>query len=147
MDYPCAAPADTAFGGTTGVTIAAAAYDQAASEYGHLSCFLPDDYDGSALKFNVFWSCTAGTTGVVRWILYAGCFDDDAPLGTSIGNATTLDDTFIAQDDMHVATVSSKTPDNASNGLLHIIIRRQGDSGSDTFDADALLLGVSVEYA
>ena len=66
---------------------------------------------------------------------------------TNIGNPTTVDDAFIAQKTMHVATIASKTPDNASNGYLHVILRREGGSGSDTFDADALAIGISIEYA
>ena len=110
------------------------------------ACFtigLPEDYDGSALKLTFYWTALAGTSGTVMWAANRSIFVDDETLVQDVGGATATD-TFIAVNDLHIIEATD-TPGDVTPGLLTFFVRRL--AGSDTFDADAQLIGMRVTYA
>jgi hypothetical protein len=142
----CANPSLTVFrsGRTNAYTLD---FDSTTTEVAMFLVALPDDYDGSLLKATIYWTATAGTTGDVRWDLYTAAFTDDSTLdeaGTFGGGAVL--DTFLAQKDIHIIT-RTFTPLNANGGdLLAGYFRRVGNHETDTFDADAKLIGIKIGY-
>lgn len=119
-------------------------FDKDGSEGVCLNVGLPEDYDGSALKFTIYWTATAGTSGTVAWNIVMRVFDHDEPLA-QVSTGFHVADTFIAQNDVHRHEVTY-TPDGAAAGdLLTLYLRRIG--GSDTFDADARFIGIRISYA
>jgi len=115
-----------------------------------LCCFtlrLPNDYGGRSLRFTLLWSATSGTAGVVRRAVTARIFQDDSPLGVT-ASSFAAEDTLLALNDLHEVS-GSYVPAGAAYGpgLLTVVVRRTGTNANDTFDADARLIGVRVDYA
>lgn len=110
------------------------------------ACFtigLPEDYDGSELKVAFYWTATGGTSGTVAWAANNSIFVDDESLAEIVGGPIATD-TFIAINDLHLIETTF-TPGGIDPGLLTMFVRRLATS--DTFDADAQLIGVRVTYA
>lgn len=107
---------------------------------------MPPDYDGRAINVRIWWTATAGTAGVVRWLAQiAGFSDDDDLTGTDL-TTLTIDDTFLAQNDLHICSKSFTPSDVAANDLCLFRLNRAATSGSDTFDADARLIHVELSF-
>ena len=118
-------------------------FDQSVSEDVCCTVALPADYDGSSLTFAVYWTSRAGTSGTVRWGVNASIFDNDESLAQT-NTTLALDDTFIAQNDLHVIS-GSATPSGASTGnLLTLYVRRL--ASFDTLDDDADFIGIRISY-
>ena len=115
-----------------------------------LSCFtvgLPKDYDGTALRFTIFWTATTGESGTVRWAVTPRIFRDDDSLQVTVASFA-CEDALIALNDLH-ETSGSIVPSGASSGdtFMSVVIRRTGTHANDTFASDARLIGVRVDYA
>lgn len=128
---------------TNRVVVPLIAFDASAIESACFTIGLPEDYDGSALKLTWYWTALAGTSGTVIWAANRSIFVDDETLAQDPGGATATD-TFIATNDLHIIDVTD-TPGGTTSGLLTMFVRRLATS--DTFDADAQLIGVRVTYA
>ena len=118
-------------------------FDATAIESACFTVGLPEDYDGSDLRFTVYWTAIAGTSGDVVWAIQHGIFEDGDDLKVSFG-APTLTDTFQAIDYLHIIEETT-SPGVFAPGLLTLFIRRLATS--DTFDADAQLIGIRINYA
>lgn len=126
------------------------AYDATSAEGSMATVALPPDYNGAQLKVTLYWATgAAGTTGAVRWIVSGRCFAHDNTLVDSTAPTTvTLLSTFTTQKDLQVVQ-GNLTPNNftASPCLLALGINRDATNGADTFDADAILIGILLAYA
>lgn len=122
-------------------------FDKDSQEFINCQVMLPADYDGSALTFEVFWSESAGTTGSTVWIIWSSTAQDNDSLNQVVGATNFSADAFQANLDLYIVS-KSITPTGASTGdrILTLRFGRNATSGSDTFDADALFLGMNVSY-
>lgn len=118
-------------------------FDQTTDESACFTIGLPEDYDGSTLKLAFYWTALAGTSGTVTWAANRTVFVDDVTLAQDVGGPTATD-TFLAINDLHITEVTT-SPGGVVSGLLSLFIRRL--ASSDSFDADAQLIGVRVSYA
>lgn len=144
---PAAAPAVNVWASNRTETYQIA-FDAAADERAFAVLRLPDDYDGRAMNFHIYWSAIAGTSGDVRWAVGTMAAGDGDDLSLTSGQTfAAVTDTFQGLDILHV-TSASTTPGNAGSGaqLLVLAVVRDADNGADTFDADANLIGVEVYY-
>ncbi len=107
---------------------------------------LPAQYDGSALKFTLYWAATAGSAGDVRWIINAGVFADNENLAVDVGSGGVVDG-FLGVNRLHICAFTMTPTGAASGNLLTVYMRRLGSNVQDTFDADARLIGVQIAYA
>lgn len=125
------------------------AFNKDTAKYASASIPMPLDYNGAQLKVTLHWTATAGSSGVVWWHVNARCFaDNDTLADATAGGGVQMLDTFLAQNDLHVIQ-GNVTPNNftASPCRLMIRIYRNAADGTDTFDADAILLGITISYA
>ena len=142
---PCGGPTRQAFASRS----EAYTMDFDAASSSETACgelILPSDYDGSALTVSFYWTAIAGTSGVVKWMLYNRCVSDDDTLGITYGSAI-FTDTFLAQDDLHVCSISFTPGSAAAGALMQLAVLRHGSDAGDTFDADANLIGISFRYS
>jgi len=127
------------------VATGALAFDQTSPEAAYFQFRLPDSYDGRPLKFTLEWSASAGTSGDVRWGALPISFDDGDSFDET-GTTTYVVDTFSAMKAAHFCFVVA-TPTHPSGGSLNTVrIIRLSNHASDTFNADALLLGLQITY-
>ena len=109
---------------------------------------MPDDWDLSNLKAVHVWTNDSGlTTETVRFSIAARWYTDDGALDQAFGTAQVVDDTWIAQGDIHIAAatpdiVPAGTP--ALGGLIIFEVRRVVASDDLTGDAD--LLSIYFQY-
>jgi hypothetical protein len=121
------------------------AFDQTSPEAAYFQFRLPDSYDGRPLKFTIEWSATAGTSGDVRWGVLPISFEDTYSFDET-GTTTYVVDTFVATKVAHSCLVAA-IPTHATGGTLNTVrIIRLSNHVTDSFDADALLIGIGISF-
>jgi hypothetical protein len=107
----------------------------------------PTAYDGGTITFKPRWTAASGS-GTVKWDFAARSYADDDAIDQALGTEqTTGTDTLLTAGDMHVSpTTPALTPAGtpAANRDMYVQIAR--DVAGDTLSADAVLLGVTIEY-
>lgn len=134
--------------GTNDVDMYLMAFDQTTQEYGQFTVWMPDSWDGGTITFRASWTAASGTGNVI-WGLQARCLGNDDAIDDTWGTAQTLTDGLIATGDMHISSESSAitiagTP--VAGEVVQFRVYRDADDGSDTLDADALLIGIKIYY-
>lgn len=141
---PCAAFAITNWRNFQ-VATGALAFDPTSPEAAYFQFRLPDSYDGRALKFTIEWSASTGTSGDVRWGINSMRYGDGESL-LQTGTLSYVLDTLTSMEHLQIATLND-TPSNSATGLLVTVrILRDASHASDTFAADAKLIGIRVSY-
>ena len=121
------------------------AFDQTSPEAAYFQFRLPNTYDGRALKFTIEWSASAGTSGDVRWGVNSMRHGDGESL-LQTGTLSYVLDTLSSIEHLHVVALND-TPSNSTTGFLVTVrILRDASHASDTFNADAKLIGIRVSY-
>lgn len=133
--------------GTNDVTIATIDFDTTTQEYAHtLPMGMPKSWNESTVTAVFYWTNTGGaSTETVRWSIAGAAISDDDTLNATMGTAVTVDDTWLAQNDLHISAATSAvtiggTP--AENDLVIFEISRV--TGSDNMAGDARLIGVKI---
>jgi hypothetical protein len=134
-------------GATADLAIASVDFDTTTQEYAHtLPIGMPKSWNESTVTAQFYWTNTGGaSTQTVRWSIAGLARSDDDALDTAFGTAVTVDDTWLAQNDMHISAATSAvtiggTPDE--NDLVIFEITRV--VASDNMAGDAKLLGVKI---
>jgi hypothetical protein len=120
-------------------------FSNTVQQFAQFQVVLPRKWNNSTITAVVYWKPLSSGTGDVQWGISAGAYSNDDALTVALGTAQTVDDTFIATDDLHVTSATSAitvagTPADAD--FLAIQVSR--NPGSDTLDVNAVLLGVSI---
>jgi hypothetical protein len=114
-------------------------------------CFrwaFPDIWDRSTIKVKFYWSASAGTSGTVKWYIQGIALSNDDAIDTAYGTAVGVEDTFIATGDVHVTSATGAVTIGGTPALADVVyFQIYRDVSEDTFDADARLMGVMIEYA
>lgn len=123
-------------------------FDQTTQEYAQFVWQPPRNWNNGTVKVTPYWTAASGTGGVV-WSVAGGAYSNDDALDTALGTAQTSTDTLIATGDLHVGPQTSAitiagTPAD-SDAVIFEVSRVTGDA-SDTLNADARLIGISIEY-
>jgi hypothetical protein len=133
--------------GSNDVTFATMDFDTASQEYAHtLPMGMPKSWNEGTVTAVFYWTNTGGAAAeTVRWSIAGLAFSDDDPLNATFGTAVTVDDTWIAQNDLHVTSATAAitlagTP--ATNDLIMFEVSRV--VASDTMAGDARLVGVRL---
>lgn len=119
-------------------------FDQTTQEFAQIQIVLPRKYDNGTITAVFYWTATSGS-GTVQWGISGGAYSNDDALTVAFGSAQTADDTLIATNDLHISPETSAitlagTPADAD----FIAIQVSRNPGSDTLNADAKLLGISL---
>lgn len=133
--------------GASDVTIKTMDFDTTTQEYAHtIPVGMPKSWDESTVAAVFYWTNTGGSsTQTVRWSIAGRAVGDDDAINGSFGTAQTVDDTWLAQNDMHISSATSaitigNTP--AENDMVIFEITRV--VASDNMSGDAKLIGVKI---
>ena len=131
-----------------GITVPVLAFDKTADEGANLMLAMPESWNGEPIRVKPVWTASGGgAADTVQFEVRGGCFADDAAINvTGLGVAVAINDTWIADNDVHEAPESGDlTLANAAKSRLTIleIIR---DVSDDDLDTDAELIGVRLFY-
>jgi hypothetical protein len=133
--------------GSNDVTLATLDFDTSTQEYAHtLPMGMPKSWNEGTVTAVFYWTNTGGaSTETVRWSIAGLAFSDDDPLNATFGTAVTVDDTWLAQNDLHISAATAAvtlagTP--AENDLVMFEITRV--TASDNMAGDAKLIGVKL---
>lgn len=124
------------------------AFDDTTSESTQAKISMPDEWDRGTIKVKFYWTTLTGT-GDVAWKIAAGAASNDDPLGAILGTEIEVDDTRLADNDVHVTAATAAITVGGTPALDDFIIfkvRRDPSDGGDTKTGDALLLGIKVQY-
>lgn len=124
------------------------AFDKDADEFVQFKIPAPKYWDLGTLTATPHWTADAGTAGTVAFAIQVLALSNDDAIDTAFGTAQTSTDTFIATGDEHIGpTTSAITVGNtpAKGDMLVFQIFR--DISEDTFDADAILLGLEISFS
>lgn len=146
----CAAAVQRHFtGGTSRQEAWTLDFDQSTLERASGITALPAWYDGRAIKARIIWTCVAGgSSGVVKWIIRGFAIPDDQALTATTNANTSIDDTLLAVNDLHISPEGTFTPAYASSAIsfLSIAVERFATDAGDTLNADACLIGVHLYF-
>jgi hypothetical protein len=133
--------------GTNDVTFATLDFDTTTQEYAHtLPIGMPKSWNESTITAVFYWTNTGGaSTETVRWSIAGAALSNDDALNTTFGTAQTVDDTWLAQNDLHITSATAAvtiggTP--AAEDMVIFEITRV--VASDSMAGDAKLIGVKI---
>lgn len=107
-----------------------------------------DAWDASTIKARVVWTASTGSGSCVFTVSGVAISDDD-PLDAAQGTAQSVTDALTATGDvMQTAATAAITIGGtpAADDTIVLQLSRDADNGSDTFSADARVLGVWIQY-
>ena len=109
---------------------------------------MPDSYDGGTVTARFIWTNAAGlTTETVRWGIKARGYADSDAIDQAYGAEVTVDDTWLAQGDVHISAASGAvTIGGSPAGGQWVTFRVMRDVSDGTLTGDARLLAVQIEY-
>jgi hypothetical protein len=147
---PCSIPAKVE-AGTNDVDYWVLDFDKDADEYAFWGPpATPDNWDGGTMTAIFYWTTAAGGAAeTVRWAIQLAARDDNDPIDDAWGTAVTVNDTWIADGDVHKSSATGNiTPDTAGTraGGDLLFIRVFRDVSGDDLGGDARLLGVRLSY-
>ena len=108
---------------------------------------LAPDYDGSALKIDIFWTTDSGTSGNVLWQTAAACYGDGDDASETWGGLNAATPAFQGQNVQHISPITMTPADAVDGNMLYILLRRNGSHVNDTFDGTARVQGIRISYA
>ncbi len=125
-------------------------FDTTTEEHAAWDVIMPDSYDGGTVTAKFYWTNAAGaTTTSVVWGIAAGSFADNDALDTALGTEVTLEDAWIAQNDLHVSAETSAITiagSPAGGDWVNFVVARKTGDANDDMAGDARLIGVKIEY-
>jgi hypothetical protein len=121
-------------------------FDTSTQEYAYFTVAMPKSWNGGTVTFQPFWTNAAGlTTQNVVWELTAVALRNDDALNGSFGTGQTSNDTWIAQNDLHIGPESSAITVGGTVADDNLVMFRVSRVvGSDNMTGDARLLGIKL---
>jgi len=122
-------------------------FDAASDEYVQFKMTLPEDWDGTNIKAKFHWTDTGSGSGDVVWGIQSLPLANDDAIDAAWLAAATVTDTLIASGDLHTTSATSDLTmtGHASGDVVFFRVLRDADNGSDTFSADARLIGLTMQ--
>ena len=126
-------------------------FDQGSRDYAQFNIAMPKSWNKGTVTAEFYW-VPAGSGGVsdgVTWGIQGVALSNDNPHDVVFGTAVTIDDLYIAEEDLHISPTSSAitiagTP--AEGKLVFVRVFRKVADGNDDYADDAELLGVNIQY-
>ena len=123
-------------------------FDASTSEYAQFNGAFPNSWNEGTITAEFYWTAASGS-GNVLWGIAGVAVADDGILDASFGTRQTILDALTATTDLmkSAATSAVTIKDTPANGkMTYFQIDRDADDGSDSFGADARLVGVTIRY-
>jgi hypothetical protein len=142
----CAGPTKTEWT-TNDVDLQVLAFDQASSEYAQWTDLL-EYWDGGTITATFLWTVTGGGAAEsIRLGLQARAYANDDAIDQAWGTIQEVDDTWIANDDVHITAATSAITVAGNPGPDTLVqFRVRCDAANSDLSSDGLLLAVIVEY-
>jgi len=133
---------------TNGVNLYVLDFDPATDEYAQWTVWMPVNWDGGTVTFQVAWTAAAGVAGAtVEWNLQGRSYANGDAIDASWGLPVEVSDALIAADEVHITAESGAvTLAGGPAGGELVQFRLYRDAVNDTLVEDARLLGVKVYY-
>jgi hypothetical protein len=133
---------------TNDVMINVCDFDASVDEAAQFLVGMPKSWNEGTITAQFSWTAASGSGNAV-WGMQCLARGDDDALDTAFGTAQTVTDALTATGDLMISAATSAitvggTP--AENNNVWCRVYRDADNGSDTFSADARLIGVKVLY-
>lgn len=106
---------------------------------------LPRKWNNGTITALIHWKPGASGSGDVRWGIQLATYRNDDPLTGAFGSEVAVTDTYIAENDEHITTVSGAiTPSGTlqDGNLFALQVNRDPTNGADTLDVTAILISV-----
>jgi len=143
----CGVPTRTEFE-TNDVDVYVMPFDKDADEHAQWSLVMPTDWDGGTLTARFYWTTASGSAAeTVEWAIQGRSYADDDALDQAWGTKQSVNDTWIADGDVHITSISSAITlagGPAASELVQFRVYR--DVSEDNLGGDALLLGALLVY-
>lgn len=132
--------------GSNDVTIPTLDFDTTTGEFAQFCIGMPKSWDEGTITFIPYWTNTGGSAAqTVRWTLAGVGISDDDTLNAAMGTAGNSDDTFLAQNDLHIGPESSAITIGGTVAENDLVIFQVGrDVANDNLSGDALLIGIKL---
>jgi hypothetical protein len=119
-------------------------FDQSAIEYAQGDFLLPLGWDSFKCQF--IWTCGTVGAGAVMWGARGIALADFGLLDTIYGSPQNVIDTKVTSSGVHMSSFTSSItpPIPAAYAPIKLQVYRNATNASDTFTADARLLGVTI---
>ena len=138
---------------TNDINVDYLAFDTTTEEFVEFQFPMPENWDRGTVKAKFFWAPSddsGSTSSTVEWEIAAGALSNDDAFDQALGTAQVISDTVLAGEsgDLHIsgatpALTVGGTP--ALGDLVHFKVSRNV-GGTDDYGADALLLGVWIQF-
>lgn len=134
--------------GTNDIDYWALEFDTTTEERAFWNVQMPDNYNGGTVTAKFTWTNASGlATETVRWGIKAIAYTDSDAIDQAYGTEVTVDDTWLAQGDVHVSTESSAiTIGGTPTGGCWVVFNVGRKVANDNLTGDARLLAVRIEY-
>ncbi len=126
------------------------AFDAATEQHAFFQWAIPTGWDEGTITFHVYWTAAGGMACEgVTFGLKGVAISNDGAIDTSFGTEVDVDDSWIANGDLHVSPVSGdvtigNTP--VVNDLIFFNLARKVGNCNDDLTGDARVLGVKLIY-
>lgn len=133
---------------TNSILVASLDFDPAAAEFAQFTLPTPKSYNNGTWSAQFLWTAASGS-GNVLWGIRGVALSDDDAIDAAFGSSITIIDTFIAANDMHISveTTAFTVGGSPTTGDAIVFeVFRDGGNGTDTFTADARLIGIRLYY-
>lgn len=142
------AAAETTELATNDVMLRSWLMDASTKEYVQADVWMPASWDFSTVQVAGVWTTATGTGGITLAIAGRAFGNDDA-LDAAFGTEVDLDDTRIADNDLHetpYGTLTIAGTPGASRRWVKLRAARQVSAGNDTKSGDLKFLGLMLVY-
>lgn len=121
-------------------------FDDTTSESAQVMFILPGNYSAAvSMTAKFVWTSESGT-GTVIWGIAAMALTDDDAIDTAFPSATTVSDTLLASNDVHISAATAGFDPGTSDGIDRPIWLKVSRDISDTKAGDARLIAVQLEF-
>jgi len=129
------------------------AFDTSQDEFAQFKLVMPEQWDAGTIRAKFYWTPTNTNTGDVAWFIQARAHAQDGAMDQAFGTAVsvhTADDVGNGTANQLHITNSTTDMTVATSGSLGegqmVMFQVYRDVSADNYDADARLLGVSLQY-
>lgn len=134
---------------TNGTLISSLAFDSVSIEYAQFQVRMPKSWNESTITYTPVWTANSVSTAGVAWVLRAKGLGNDETIDAAWGTGVTVTDLNTATAyQAHIASESTAVTISNAAELEWVVFEVYRDVGnvSDTLAADALLLGITINY-
>ena len=130
--------------GSNDLTLQTGDFDTSTAEYLQVEYAMPKSWDRGTVTARFYWTATGGSsTQTVRWTFAGVAAGDGDSLNVAAGTAVYVDDTWQANNSLHLTAETSAMTISGSPAAEDLVVFQVGrDVANDNMSGDARLIGV-----